>query len=237
MTLLIWLLIALAAALAWATWALHGKHPGHLWLGCYAPVFLIGWLTALGDWLDSDDGLPKADPLTHAKSRIGGPQDAAAPPKEALVPPPDQAAYPAPLPPPPPAPPNGSTPPPVTQDGPESSFGGAQSDLLHGIETLVRRASAGDIRDVRRTVKVLTVALDALGHGIGHLSRRLAEPDKHYGAEIWEPLSAGAAQARSGALHLGYSDAMLTSLLRSTVGEIADSPRQAPHHSQLNGPV
>jgi hypothetical protein len=90
---------------------------------------------------------------------------------------------------------------------------------------------------VRRCIKILTVASDALGHGVRHLSRRLAEPDKHYGPEIWEPLSQAGAQLGSGALHMGQSDAAVVSLLRSTVGELADSPRVAPHHSQLNGPV
>jgi hypothetical protein len=120
---------------------------------------------------------------------------------------------------------------------PGMGFGPAQSDLLHAIGSLVARASGGDIRDVRRTIKTLATAADALGSGVSHLGTRLAEPDKLYGGEIWEPLAMAGAQLRSGALHMNQSDSMVTSLLNTSVGELAETPRQAPHHSQLNGPA
>jgi len=115
--------------------------------------------------------------------------------------------------------------------------GTLQSDVLHSIGYLVNRAINGDIRDVRRVIKTLATAADALGHGVSHLGTRLSEPDKHYGAEIWEPLTIGGAQLRAASLHCAQSDAMVTSLLATTVGELADSPRQAPHHAELNGPA
>ena len=223
------LLTGLAVVFAACSWTLDAGGPGSGFLHRHIPLPLIGLMYRFAALFSEGDEGPKPAAIGTAADATGGNRE--------TFPPPAQAPYPSPPPPPPPAPPGDTAPPPTAPDSPEPSSGGAQSDLLHGIETLVRRASAGDIRDVRRTVKVLTVALDALGHGIGHLSRRLAEPDKHYGPEIWEPLSAGAAQARSGALHLGYSDAMLASLGRTTIDEISESPRQAPHHSQLNGPV
>lgn len=138
---------------------------------------------------------------------------------------------------PPPPPPSRNSRAPRPEPEPGQGFGGMQSDLLHAIGSLVARASGGDIRDVRRTIKTLATAADALGQGVSHLGTRLAEPDRHYGQEIWEPLAMAGAQFRSGALHLGVTDANVTSLLNTSVGELAESPRMAPHASQLNGPA
>lgn len=164
--------------------------------------------------------------------------DALAPEPQASVPEPvdDVPAELPPMPPPPPAQSNGHRPAEPEQEQP-ASFGGAQSDLLHSITSMVNKASHGDIRDVRRCIKTLATAADCLGSGVSHLGRRLAEPDKKYGPEIWEPLTRASSQIRSGALHMGQSDSMVSSLLRTTVGELANSPRQAPHDSQLNGPA
>jgi hypothetical protein len=178
-------------------------------------------------WRRAWDGLLEAFSAEPAAAEIPVPAPADLPPMPAPPPPPPpQASQPVPA-------ANGDGRPPAEPQ----PMGGAQADLLHSITSLVNRASQGDIRDVRRAIKTLAVAADHLGGGVSHLGRRLAEPDKHYGAEIWEPLTTAGAQLRSGALHMGYSDANVSSLLRSTVGEIASSPRTAPHHSQLNGPV
>jgi len=160
--------------------------------------------------------------------------DAAAEAAAASVPVPPP---PAPLPPPRDIPP--FAPPPHSVgpagDPAEASVGAAQSDLLHSVTYLVNLASNGDIRDVRRVVMVLAAAADGLGGAFSHLGNRLAEPDKHYGAEIWEPLIKASAQGRAMAIYAEQAGAMTDSLLQTTVGELADSPRQAPHHSQLNG--
>jgi hypothetical protein len=117
----------------------------------------------------------------------------------------------------------------------DPGISGEQSDLMHAITSLVNRASQGDVIDVRRVGKVLSAAGDNLAGGASFLGTRLAEPDKHYGPEIFEPWVMAGAHFRAGALLLEQADAMTTSLLQSTVGELAASPRQAPHHSQLNG--
>jgi hypothetical protein len=125
--------------------------------------------------------------------------------------------------------------PPVAPHETDPGISGEQSDLLHAITSLVNRACYGDVIDVRRVVKTLTSAADCLGGGLSHLGHRLGEPDKLYGAEIWEPLITAGAQCQAAAIHCGQADAMTASLLAATVGELAQSPRQAPHHSQLNG--
>lgn len=142
----------------------------------------------------------------------------------------------APLPRPRPADPSvAATGPPVVPHETDPGISGEQSDLLHAITSLVNRACYGDVIDVRRVVKTLTSAADCLGGGLSHLGHRLGEPDKLYGAEIWEPLITAGAQCQAAAIHCGQADAMTASLLAVTVGELAQSPRQAPHHSQLNG--
>jgi hypothetical protein len=174
----------------------------------------------LRDWWEQRRDRPRGDgPLGTGKQ---DPDDIPAPQPAARA-----------LPAPPPASLNGA--PPAAEPG--MGYGPAQSDLMHAIGSLVARASGGDIRDVRRTIKTLATAADALGDGVSHLGTRLAEPDKLYGSEIWEPLTMAGAQLRSGALHMNQSDSMVTSLLSTSVGELAETPRQAPHHSQLNGPA
>jgi hypothetical protein len=136
--------------------------------------------------------------------------------------------------------------PPVSVPGPAGGEAGvpdqtaqpvsmAQSDVLYAISALVAMASNGDIRAVRRVVKTLSAAAAGLGGGLARLSIRLAEPDKHYGGEIWEPLGTAGAQMAAAGLYCEQADSAMLALLASTVGELADSPRQAPHHSQLNG--
>lgn len=232
MSLIVLLLTALAAVFSVSTWTLAAEGPGSAFLRRRAPMPLLGLMWRLAAWFGGDEDGPAVPRPAPAPDPVPVDQygrDAAGSRPEG------PARRPQPLPPPPP--PNGAAPPAEPAPGAPQSFGGPQSDLLHAITSVVRRASDGDIRDVRRCIKILATASDALGHGVSHLSRRLAEPDKHYGPEIWEPLSSASAQLRSGALHMGHSDANLISLLRSTVGELADSPRVAPHHSQLNGPV
>lgn len=83
--LILWLLILLTLAGCYSAWALHGDHAGSAWLRKHLPVWLCGQLYRAGAWAASDDlGLPKADALTRAKSRIGLPEDAVGP---ALSPP------------------------------------------------------------------------------------------------------------------------------------------------------
>lgn len=144
----------------------------------------------------------------------------------------------APLPPPPPA---GGTAGPQTSRAPAPVIAGgdipamAQSDLMHIIGALVAQASNGDIKDVRRVIATLAAAMDDLAGGVSALSRRLAEPDKDYGNEIWEPLQVAAAQVMAASLHCGDSDAELQAMLNRTVAELAESAQHAPHNSQFNG--
>jgi hypothetical protein len=141
------------------------------------------------------------------------------------------AAPPAPLPPPP-----ATLPPPETgAPAGTPSAGGAQSDLLYAIDALVAEASHGDIKAVRRVAATLSQATTGMGSALRRLGQRLGEPDKDYGPEIFEPFMSGGSQCSSAGMRLAEADALLLSLIGATVGELADSPRRAPHSSQLNG--
>nr|MDQ2876449.1 hypothetical protein [Actinomycetota bacterium] len=126
---------------------------------------------------------------------------------------------------------------PVDPHETDPGFTAAQSDLLHAITAVVNRASNGDIIDVRRALKILASAAGALGGGATFLGTRLAEPDRHLGPEIWEPVGMAGAHGQTMALVLQQADQMAQSLLAMTVGELAVSPRQAPHQSMLNGGI
>src|SRR5580692_681074 len=162
-------------------------------------------------------------------TRFPGPDET----QELPVPPPDQpqAAMPAP----PRDVPRQAPPQPAPPGGDFAGGGGAQGDVLAGIWSLVAEASAGDLIAVRRVIGTLTAVSDGMRGAWSRLGTRLAEPDKHYGPDIWEPLLQASAQDGSAALHGAQSDAALASLAGTTVGDLAASPRQAPHHSQLNG--
>lgn len=151
-------------------------------------------------------------------------------PVPAVVPAP-AAAPSAPLPPPP-----ATLPPPETgAPAGAPSAGGAQSDLLYAIDALVAEASHGDIRAVRRVVATLSQATTGMGSALRRLGQRLGEPDKDYGPEVFEPAMSAGSQCSSAGMRLAEADALLLSLIGATVGELADSPRRAPHSSQLNG--
>ena len=156
-----------------------------------------------------------------------------------VVPPPpapEAAPAPAPMPPPPPPGPQ-DIPPPLNgsaADG-QPPIAAIQGDLLHVINALVAQASSGDIQAVRQVGMTLSRAWEGAGNALGRLGRRLAEPDKHYGPEIWEPWVTAGAQTGAAGMLLSQADAMLASLMATSVGELAASSRQAPHHSQLNG--
>ena len=66
------------------------------------------------------------------------------------------------------------------------------------------------------------------------IARTMSEPGNNYGPEITEPLGQAAQHLQAAAMAFGESDNALTSLIHMTVGELADSPRQAPHHTELS---
>jgi len=66
------------------------------------------------------------------------------------------------------------------------------------------------------------------------LSRSMSEPSSNYGPEITEPAAKSAEHLQAAAMAFGESDTNLTTLLNMSVGELASSARQAPHHGELS---
>jgi hypothetical protein len=66
------------------------------------------------------------------------------------------------------------------------------------------------------------------------LSRTMSEPGSNYGPEITEPLAKAAEHLQAAAMAFGESDTNLGTLVNMSVGELADSARQAPNHAELS---
>jgi hypothetical protein len=180
------------------------------------------WLRSLperwADWRDRPRGTGPRGTDTQKPERPDAAPAADTAPRTPLPPPPAEL-------------------PPAAEGAPAGapSAGGAQSDLLYAINALAAEASHGDIKAVRRVFATFAAATGELGSALMRLGQRLAEPDKDYDPVIWEPAMSAGAQCRTAAIQLGEGDAMLVSLLHTTVQELADSPRRAPHSSQMNG--
>jgi hypothetical protein len=240
------LLAFMAAGLALATWTLNNSGPGSVWVATRFPAWLVRLMQRLGKWFDAGETHrparkgttgPRAARLRRpgAAQRAEGTPDgdlhefprfaeaaAAGDPPVRYPPPPTKAA--------PPAPSGNGSPPPASVP-----VHAAQADLLHAIHGLVGMAHGGDAKVARRVIATFAAGSDAMGQAATHIARRLSEPDKHYGSEIWEPVGTGGHQLCSGSMHFAQALAMVDSLLRMTGSEMADSPRQIPHHSQYNG--
>jgi hypothetical protein len=111
--------------------------------------------------------------------------------------------------------------------------------LIEGIQRIHAEAAAGGIRHKQAAVKAANEAMVRFSAMLQMLARTMSEPGNNYGPEITEPLGKAAQHLQAGAMSTGESDTALATLIHMTVGELADSPRQAPHHTELseNGSV
>jgi hypothetical protein len=116
---------------------------------------------------------------------------------------------------------------------PAPSTAGAEQ-LIEGIQRIHAEAAAGGIRHKQAALKSANEASLRFSAMAQMISRTMSEPGNNYGPEITEPLGQAAQHLQAAAMAFGESDNALTSLIHMTVGELADSPRQAPHHSELS---
>jgi hypothetical protein len=63
------------------------------------------------------------------------------------------------------------------------------------------------------------------------LARTMSEPGSNYGPEITEPIASAGTNFQAGAMSLSEADSNLETLANMTLREVAQSPRQAPHHT------
>lgn len=139
----------------------------------------------------------------------------------------------APAPPAPDTPPQPSPPPsPPQPEGKTMSNPGAVEQAVDGMQRVHATAAAGNIRAKQWAIKVCAEILTRVSALALMLSRTVAE--RGYGPEISEPLARAGVQAQAAAMACGEADTAITSLANMTVGDLADSPRQAPHRSELS---
>ena len=109
---------------------------------------------------------------------------------------------------------------------------GAVEQAVNGMHQVHTRASSGNIRVKHWAVKACAELFTRQAAMLQLLSVALA--DARYGPEICEPMAQAASFARAAALCCGQSDAAMSSLVNMTVGDLADSPRQAPDRQELS---
>jgi hypothetical protein len=158
-----------------------------------------------------------------------------------------------PSPPPAPAPPATSTGGTVTNGGQPSYKGGgfgktvpgysgggtvpsgtaATEQFVEGINRLHAEAATGGIFHTQAAIKGMNEGSLRFSSLAQMVSRILSEPGRNYGPEITEPLGKAAQYLRAAAACFGESDTNLSTLINMTVGDLARSPRQAPHHTEM----
>jgi len=106
--------------------------------------------------------------------------------------------------------------------------------LIEGINEVHAHAQSGGIHAKREAVKAIHEGLIRFGAMLGMLSRQMSEPGQHYGPEITEPLAQSGQYCQAGAMSASEADAAISTLINMTVGELATSPRRAPHHEELS---
>ena len=106
--------------------------------------------------------------------------------------------------------------------------------LIEGINEIYAKAVQGNIHRKREAIQSAHEACVRFSAMLLMLSRAMSEPGNHYGPEITEPLSKGGQNLQATAMSLSEADAAITGLMNMQVGELANSPRQAPHHDELS---
>lgn len=109
----------------------------------------------------------------------------------------------------------------------------AAEDLFTALDHLYAQAASGNLRRKHVVIKALTEGCQKMGATMARLSMLLQEPGVHLDAGVHEPVSQAGQHCQAAAMSMSEADASLSALLAMTVAELADSPRQAPHHSQL----
>ena len=105
--------------------------------------------------------------------------------------------------------------------------------LIEGINEIHAHAASGGIHAKQEAIKAAHEGAVRFSAMLSMLARSMAEPSNNYGHEITEPLAKGAQNLQATAMSVSESDAALSTLINTTLGDLATSPRQAPHHTEL----
>jgi hypothetical protein len=110
----------------------------------------------------------------------------------------------------------------------------AAEKLIEGINQVHAEAATGGIHAKQSALKACNEACVRFAAMASMLSRQMSEPGQNYGPEITEPVSKSAEQLQASAMTFSEADANLSTLINMTVGDLATSARQAPHHAELS---
>jgi hypothetical protein len=106
--------------------------------------------------------------------------------------------------------------------------------LIEGINEIHAHAQAGGIHAKQEAVKAAHEGSVRFAAMVQMLARQMSEPGQNYGPEITEPLGQAGQHHQAAAMSLSEADAAISTLINMTVGDLAKSPRQAPHHQELS---
>lgn len=112
--------------------------------------------------------------------------------------------------------------------------GHAAEKLIEGINQIHAEAQAGGIHAKQAAVKACHEGCVRFAAMASMLSRQMSEPGMNYGSEITEPIAKSGTQLQASAMTFSEADANLTTLINMTVGDLATSARQAPHHTEMS---
>jgi len=102
---------------------------------------------------------------------------------------------------------------------------------IEGVNEIYAHGMSGGIHAKQEALKPIhELAVRAAGMVVS-FARQMSEPGSNYGAEITEPLATAGNHFQAAAATVSESDAAISTLINMTVGDLASSARQAPHHS------
>lgn len=114
-----------------------------------------------------------------------------------------------------------------------SSTGSAEK-LIEGVNEIHAAAAAGNIHAKHEGIKAANEGAIRFSAMSGMLSRAMSEPGMNYGPEITEPIAKAGVHLQAAAMAFSEADSALSTLLSMTVGDLANSRRQAPNHTELS---
>lgn len=116
---------------------------------------------------------------------------------------------------------------------PAASTAAAQK-MIEGINEIQSHAATGGIHAKREALAAIHEGATRFSTMVLMLARQMSEPDMNYGHEITEPLATAGQHLTAAAMSVSEADTAIEFLINMTVGDLAKSPRRAPHHRELS---
>lgn len=105
---------------------------------------------------------------------------------------------------------------------------------IEGVNEIYAHGMSGGIHAKQEALKAIHELAVRAAQMVVTFARQMAEPGSNYGTEITEPLATAGNHFQAAASSVSESDAAISTLINMTVGDLAASARQAPHHRELS---